>query len=133
MLRLEISSRSACGPKVDLALRQRGQLPVGCPLLIERLLQNTGAIVAARLLRPRDQAAVARDLVVFGGLGGVDQCRIQHRLVRDRVSAIEHSSAADREVVPGSGKTSRGNIGTSRKMERPHGRYQETSRLESRA
>jgi hypothetical protein len=33
--------------------------------------------------RPRDQAAIARDLVVFGGLRGVDQCRIQHRFVGD--------------------------------------------------
>src|SRR6202171_1547557 len=77
------SSRSARGAKIDLALSQRGQLLVGCLFLIEGLLQNTGAIVAAKLLRPGDQAAVARDLIVLGGLRGVDQSRILHRLIRD--------------------------------------------------
>src|SRR5215207_3578078 len=74
---------SACGPQVDLAFRQRAQLLVGDLFLIERLLQNTGAIVASKLPRPRDQAAVARDLIVLGGLRGIDQGRVQHGLVGD--------------------------------------------------
>src|ERR1700682_2325498 len=78
-----LNLRSARGAKVDLALGQRGQLFVSGPFLIEGLLQDTGAIVAAKLLRPRDQAAVARDLIMLGGLGGVDQCGIQHRFVLD--------------------------------------------------
>src|ERR1700681_4834580 len=77
------SSRSARGAKIDLALRQRGQLLVGCLFLIEGLVQNTGAIVAAKLLRPSDQASVARGLIVLGGLGGGDPCRIHHRFIRD--------------------------------------------------
>src|SRR4051812_37477450 len=65
--------KSARSPHVDHAFRQRGQLGVGLLFLIERLLQQAGAIVAPELTRPRDQAAVAGDLIMFGGLGGVDQ------------------------------------------------------------
>ena len=50
---------------------------------IQRVLQNAGAIVAAESFGPRDQAAVACDLVMLGGLGRVDQCRIEHQFVRD--------------------------------------------------
>src|SRR5262249_4950889 len=52
--------RSACCPHVDLALGQRRQLLVGRLFLIQRLLQDAGAVVAAELLGPGDQAAVAR-------------------------------------------------------------------------
>src|SRR5260370_24924300 len=55
--------KSARGAQVDLAVGKRGQLLVGRLFLVERLLQDAGAIVAAELLCPRDQAAVARDLV----------------------------------------------------------------------
>ena len=51
--------------------------------LVESLLQDAGAIVAPELFGPCDQAAVARDLIMLGGLCGVDQSLIQHRLVRD--------------------------------------------------
>src|SRR4051794_26957274 len=73
----------ACGPEVDLAFRQRGQLGVGLLFLIERLLQDAGAIVASKLPRPGNQAAVAGDLIVLGGLRGVDQGRVKHGLVSD--------------------------------------------------
>jgi hypothetical protein len=64
----DTGSRSlARGAQVDLALGEGGQLLVGRLLLVERLLQDGGAIVAAELLRPRDQAAIAGDLIVFGG------------------------------------------------------------------
>src|SRR5690348_12310450 len=62
--------------QIDLALGDRGQLLVGRLFLVQRLLQNGGAIVAAGLLRPGDQAAVARNFVVLGGLRRVDQCGI---------------------------------------------------------
>src|SRR6266851_6930492 len=96
-----LNLRSARGAKVDLALGQRGQLFVSDPFLIEGLLQDTGAIVAAKLLRPRDQAAVARDLIMLGGLGGVDQCRIQHRFVLDLTDDLVGflDDAVDRRTV----------------------------------
>ena len=71
------------GPHIDPAFRQRGQLLVGHALLVERLLQHGGTVVTAELARPRDQAAVAGDLVVLGGLSSVDQCGVQHVLVGD--------------------------------------------------
>src|SRR3974390_3069358 len=46
------SCRSARSAQIGLALRKRGQLLVGCLFLIERLLQNAGAIVASELFRP---------------------------------------------------------------------------------
>src|SRR2546429_8193010 len=64
--------RSACGPQVDLAFRERGQLGVSLLFLIQRLLENAGAVIASELPRPRDQAAVAGDLIVLGGLRSVD-------------------------------------------------------------
>src|ERR1700731_4761109 len=93
--------RSARGAKIDLALRQRGQLLVGRPFLIEGLLQNACAIVTAELFRPRDQAAVARYLIMLGGLAGVDQGRIEHRLVRDFASDLVGflDDAIDRRTV----------------------------------
>jgi hypothetical protein len=45
------SIRSARGPSVDFAFRQRRQLLVGHVLFIERLLQHAGAVVAAELPR----------------------------------------------------------------------------------
>jgi hypothetical protein len=46
--------QSARGAKIDPALGQRGQFLVGRLFLIERLLQQAGAIGAAKLFRPRD-------------------------------------------------------------------------------
>src|SRR6202021_3510538 len=80
-----MSARSA---KIDFSLRQRCQLLVGPPFLIEGLLQNARTIGAAELFRPSDQAAVARDLIMLGGLAGIDQGGIKHRLVRDFASDL---------------------------------------------
>src|SRR3978361_955782 len=76
-------ARSARGAEVGLALRSRGQLLVGGFFLIQRLLQDSSAIIAAKLLGPRHQTAIARDLVVLDRLSGIDQCRVQNRLVVD--------------------------------------------------
>src|SRR5205807_1713203 len=77
------TSRLASGAQIDLAFGDRSQLLVGRLLFLERLGEYGCAIVAAELLGPGNQAAVARDLVMLGGLCRVDQRRIEHRLVGD--------------------------------------------------
>src|SRR5499426_522433 len=71
------------GATVDLALRHDGELLVGRFFLFEVLLQQGSAVAAAELVRPGDQAAVARDLVVLDRLRGRNERRVQHRLVGD--------------------------------------------------
>src|SRR5262245_9958824 len=71
------------GAAIDLALRQDGELLVGRLFLVEVLLQQGGAVAAAELLGPGDQAAIAGDLVVLHRLRGGDERRIEHRLVVD--------------------------------------------------
>src|SRR5207253_1628793 len=56
--------------QVDLALGDVGELLVGRLFLLEILLQQVGAVVAAEPLRPGDQRAVARDLVMLDRLRG---------------------------------------------------------------
>jgi hypothetical protein len=91
----------ACRPQVDLALGQRGQLLVGDLFLIQRLLQDTGAVVSPKLPGPGDEATITYDFVMFGGLRSVDQRRIQLVLVRDlardRVGFLDNSG--DRQAV----------------------------------
>src|SRR5258708_880544 len=74
---------------------------VGRPLLIKRLLQAAAAMGTADLLGPCDQPAIARDLVMFGGLRSVDQCRIEHGLVGDfaRTFVGFLDDAVDRRTV----------------------------------
>jgi len=55
--------KSACGAQVDLAVGEHAQLLIGRLFLVERRPQDAGAIIAAKLLRPRDQAALARRYV----------------------------------------------------------------------
>src|SRR5437016_2815183 len=61
---LNVRARPSGGPHVDLALRDLGELLVGGLLLLEVLLEQLRAVIAAEPLRPCDQRAVARDLVV---------------------------------------------------------------------
>jgi hypothetical protein len=63
--------KSARGAQVDLALGERGPFLVSRLFLLQRLLQDTGDIVAAKLPGPRDQAAAERDFVMLSGLGCV--------------------------------------------------------------
>src|SRR5215470_670882 len=83
-------TRAACsqpamsgGAAIDEAFGERVELRVGRLLLLERPLEDAGAVVAAKLLRPRDQRSVARDLVVLDRLRGGDQRRVEHLLVLD--------------------------------------------------
>ena len=64
------------GGQVDHALGDVRKLLVGVLLLVERLFQQVGGVVAAELLRPRHQRAVPRDLVVLDFIGGGDQAGI---------------------------------------------------------
>src|SRR5262249_28208648 len=68
---------------VHFALGHSGQLLVGRLFLLKVLLKQSRAIVAAQLFRPRDQGAVARDLVVLNGLRRSNERGIQNRLVPD--------------------------------------------------
>src|SRR6476646_11059151 len=60
-------------------LSHGGQLLVRRLFLVEVLLQQGRAIVAAEFLRPGDQAAIAGDLVVFDRLRRGNEGRIEHR------------------------------------------------------
>jgi len=55
---------------IDPRLSDFRQLLVGSVFLIEVLLKNTGAVVAAHLLRPGNQRAVAGDLIMLDRLRG---------------------------------------------------------------
>ena len=68
---------------IDAVFRHRRQFLVRGLFFVEVLLQQGCAVLAAELLRPRDQAAVAGDLVVLNGLGGGNQGGIQHALIFD--------------------------------------------------
>src|SRR3954467_13537465 len=81
--RRSVSGHSACGAQVDLAFGERGQLLVAGLFLVEGLLQHGRAVVAAKLLGPRNQAAVTDDLVMLDRLRCIDQCGVQHLLVGD--------------------------------------------------
>src|SRR4029079_6570458 len=63
--------------------RERRELLVGRFFFLEVLGEHAGAIVAAKLLGPRDQRAVTRDLVVLDGLRSRDQPGVQRLLVLD--------------------------------------------------
>src|SRR5262249_49945375 len=67
---------------IDPAFRHRGKLLVGRLFLIEVLLPQGGAIVAAEVLGPCDQTAVAGDLVMRHRRGGSDEPPLQLGLVR---------------------------------------------------
>ena len=60
-----------------------------------------GAVVAAELLRPGDQRAVARDLVVLDRLRGGDQRGVEHLLVVDLAGDLVRllDDAVDRRAV----------------------------------
>src|ERR1700759_5856155 len=73
----------ARGAKIDLTFGQGRQFLVRHLLFVERLLQQCGGIPAAELSCPCDQAAVADDLIMLGGLRAVDQGRVGHLLVCD--------------------------------------------------
>src|SRR5262245_66674235 len=74
------AKRTACGSRclaIDVAFGKGGQLAVRGLLLLQVLFEQPGAIRAPELLRPRDQRAVARHLVVLDRLGRGDQGRVE--------------------------------------------------------
>ena len=71
------------GFSVYVALRHRGELAVRQLFLIEVLLQDGRAVIAAKHFRPCDQRAVTRDLIMFDALRGGNQGSVKHVLVVD--------------------------------------------------
>src|SRR5262249_31102358 len=71
------------GAAVQSTLGHGSQLLVCRFFLVEVLLKQGRAIVAAQLFRPCDQRAVARDLIVLDGLRRSDERGIEDRLVLD--------------------------------------------------
>src|SRR5262249_36786251 len=76
------------GATVHLTLGHGGQLLVGRFFRAEVLLKQGRAFVAAHLFRPRDQRAVARDLIVLDGLRRSDERGIEDRLVLALAGAL---------------------------------------------
>src|SRR5262249_41770866 len=71
------------GAAIQFTLRHGGQLLVRRFFLVEILLKQCRAIVAPEFLCPRDQRAIARDLIVLDRLRRSDERGIQNRLVLD--------------------------------------------------
>ena len=78
-LLLFVGMRRVGGALIDAALGQSGELLVGGLFLVERLLQEPRRLGVSHRLRPRDQRAVGRHLVVLGALPGGNQARIHRR------------------------------------------------------
>src|SRR5262245_59990903 len=71
------------GAAIQFTLGHGGQLLVRRFFLVEILLKQCRAIVAPEFLCPRDQRAIARDLIVLDRLRRSDERGIQNRLVLD--------------------------------------------------
>src|SRR5215210_2922939 len=67
---------------VDLAFGDGGQLLICRLLLIQGLLQHARAVLAAELLRPGNQGAVAGNLVVLHRLRGRQESRVERVFIR---------------------------------------------------
>ena len=68
---------------VDATFCNPGELLVGGLLLVEILMEQRSAIVAAQLPRPRDKAAVAGYFLVLDRLCGGDERCVENGLILD--------------------------------------------------
>src|ERR1700751_4368301 len=87
--------------QVDLALGDVGELLVGRLLFLEVLIQQVGDVVAAEPLRPRDQRAVAGDLIMLDRLRGGDDRGVEHLVVGNLAGHVLGflDDAVDRRTV----------------------------------
>src|SRR5690349_4503675 len=69
------------GPLVDAPLRERGELLVGCLLLLEGAAENCSILAMTQFPRPCDQRAVTGDLIMLHRLRRRDQPRSKDVLV----------------------------------------------------
>ncbi len=83
---------------IDPALGNRRQLLVRGLFFLERFLKQRRGLIVAHRLRPGDERAVRRHLVVFGALPGGYQARVHGRLVEvflhDRLAFFDDAGNA---------------------------------------
>src|ERR1700746_1796984 len=75
-LTVNVGNAVLCRHAVDPAFGDRGQFLVGRFFLVQVLLKERCAVIAPKLLRPCNQTAVTRDLVMLDRLCGSNQCGI---------------------------------------------------------
>src|SRR3712207_3313637 len=91
--RRRIKTKSLRSLRVDLAFGDPVELLIGRLFLIQDLVQDAGAIVAAELLGPSHESAVAGDLVMLHGLSGGQKSSVENLrigdLARDFLSLVD--------------------------------------------